>query len=308
MMDMKRVDLNLLVSLDTLLDELNVTRAAQRLHISQPALSAQLSRLRESFGDPLLLPAESGRGMVATARALALRAPLRALLHNLEGLLQPRAPFDPVTAEHVFRFAASDNASISLVLPLAERLRRDAGPGIRVSFRTLDQRRIGEQIEAGEIEFLLGSENALLPFMRSTRLLQEHWVMAQRKGHPRGTGVISLDEYCALQHVLVSPSGGGFSGRVDEALAATGAHRHIVISVQQFMVALSIVQVTDYVCALPSRLVERYRDTLDAIELPVDAGGFTLHLAWHSRNHVDPAHQWMRNLISLLFETRAAQM
>src|SRR3546814_9348538 len=130
-MNMYEIDLNLLSSLDILLDELNVTRAAARLNISQPALSAQLQRLRKMFGNPLLLPSETGRGMVATARALALQAELRELLKGVETLVRREPEFDPATGQHIFSVAASDNAVLSLGLPLIARVAAQAGPKVR---------------------------------------------------------------------------------------------------------------------------------------------------------------------------------
>lgn len=296
-MDLRRIDLNLLVSLDALLAELNVTRAAQRLHVSQPALSAQLARLRQVFNDPLLIPAETGRGMAATARALELRAPLHALLKEMENLLRSKPGFDPARDEHTFSIAASDNTTMALGVPIAEMLRREAGPGIRVAFRNHDLRRSSEQLESGEVDFLFVSDSSLLPSMKAVSLLSERFVMIQRKRHPRGTVPLTLESYCELQHVLVSPTGGSFHGFIDEHLEPLGMRRKVVLSIQQFILAPAIVQVTDYVCTLPSRLAARHRDKLDIFELPFETSGFTVFLGWHPRNHADPAHKWMRELI-----------
>jgi DNA-binding transcriptional LysR family regulator len=302
-MNLRAVDLNLLVSLDTLLEQRNVTRAAEMLHLSQPALSAQLGRLRTLFGDPLLVPAESGRGMVATERALDLQAPLRALLEDLGVLLEARAPFDPRTAQRVFQIASSDNATVVVGLAAIERLRREAGPGIRVAFRSADARTIAEQMERGQVDFLVGSERMVPETMKAVRLLDEDFVMAQRKGHPRGPAPVDLDTYCnGLEHVLVSTTGGAFEGFIDEQLERLqpGAplRRRVVLSVQHFMLAVAILAQSDYVCALPRRLVARYRETLDACELPFDAEGFSLFLAWHPRHQDSAPHRWMRDLIA----------
>jgi DNA-binding transcriptional LysR family regulator len=297
-MDLRSFDLNLLVSLDVLLRERSVTRAAHRLHLSQPALSAQLARLRALLGDPLLVPAVKGRGMVPTARALELTDPLHTLLADAGALLRDRADFDPGTAERRFAIAGSDNSMVAAGLPVMEALRREAGPGIRLAFRHADTTRIATQMELGEVDFLIGSEHALPPHLRAVRLVSEHFVMAQRKGHPRGCGAVDLETYCnRLEHLLVSTSGGSFEGVMDEYLLRLGLRRNVVLSIQQFMLAPAILRDTDYVAALPSRLVARHADTLDAFELPFATEDFTLHLAWHPRDHSDPAHVWMRQLI-----------
>ena len=135
MIDFKGADLNLLVSLDALIEEGNVTKAAARLNVSQPALSAQLARLRELFQDPLLVPSRTGRGMIPTARALKLRGPLHAALKDLETVIKRPPAFDPLTANRSFAIAASDNATVVLGIGLIERVRKLAGPGVRVSDR-----------------------------------------------------------------------------------------------------------------------------------------------------------------------------
>lgn len=296
--DLRAVDLNLLVSLDALLEERNVTRAAARLHLSQPALSAQLARLRTLFEDPLLLPATKGRGMVATAHALSLQRSLRALLTEAAALVSAKQHFDPATADRRFIIASNDNATLLAGLPLMAALRREAGPGVRVAFRYADAARIAQQMEEGQVDFLIGSERMVPPAMKAVRLFTERFVMAQRKRHPRGTAPLDLDTYCnALQHVLVSTSGGAFTGFMDEHLERLGRERQVVLSIQQFILAPAILEESDYVCTLPSRLVARYARTLDAFELPFKAEGFSLFLAWHPRNQADAGHAWMRERI-----------
>jgi DNA-binding transcriptional LysR family regulator len=123
--------------------------------------------------------------------------------------------------------------------------------------------------------------------------------MAQRKGHPRGKKPVDLDAYCSLSHVLVSNSGiGGFRGDIDEQLDKIGCSRHVVLSVHQFVLVPLILRMTDHVAALPSRLLERFRDELDTFELPFLARGYTVSMAWHQRSHTDKGHIWLRNQIN----------
>ncbi len=296
--DLRGVDLNLLVSLDALLDERNVTRAARRLHLSQSSVSAQLARLRDVFGDPLLMPAATGRGMTPTARALALAEPLHAALKDLETLVRQRPSFDPKCDERAFQIAASDNATVVLGLPLMQRLKAVAGPGVRVAFRIPDASRVAEQMERGEIDLLIGSERMVPATMKTRRLLTEKFVLAQRKGHPRGKKAVDLNAYCKLEHVLVSTSGGSFEGFMDEQLGSLLRKRNVVLSVQQFTLVPEILRTTDYVCTLPRHLAEQFSHVVDCFELPFKAEGFSLFVAWHPRNHSDPAALWLRDYVS----------
>ncbi|VVE45137.1 transcriptional regulator [Pandoraea morbifera] len=294
MVDFKGVDLNLLVTLDALLAQRNVTHAAQRLGLSQPAVSAQLARLRQVFGDPLLIPADSGRGMVASARALALVAPLRAALKDLELVVRARPGFDPLTDVRRFVIAASDNATSTIGISLLERLPLVAGDGVQVAFVHARQTDIAARLESGEVDVLIGSERMVPPTMRGRKLLDETFVMAQRKGHPRGKRKLTLAAYCTLRHVLVSTSGGSFFGFVDEQLQTMGRSRAVAVSVQTFTVVPELLYRSDYVCTMPARLATRCADRLDAFALPFDQPGFSLSAAWHPRNHHDPAVAWLR--------------
>jgi DNA-binding transcriptional LysR family regulator len=209
MIDLQGTDLNLLVSLDVLIEEANVTRAAARLNISQPALSAQLTRLRDLFRDPLLVPSTTGRGMIPTARALQLRGPLHVALKDLETVVKRPPAFDPLTAERVFAIAASDHLTAVLGTRLIERVHKVAAPGVRVSFRTPNPDLIAAQLERGQVDLLIANQRNVPSEMKSCTLYEDRHVMAQRKGHPRGTQPLDLDTYCGLSHVLVSHSGSG---------------------------------------------------------------------------------------------------
>jgi len=303
MIDLRGIDLNLLVSLDALLAESNVTRAAQRLHLTQPAVSTQLARLRQIFGDPLLIPAETGRGMTRSTRALELMEPLHLALKNLEAVVRHQPSFDPHTDHRSFVIAANDNATAVLGQRLMEQLPTLAGPGVRIAFVVADQPSMATRLERGEIDLLLGSERMVPASMKARKLFDEHFVVVQRKGHPRGTAPLDLDTYCALDHVLVSTSGGSFHGFMDEHLDALGRERRVVLSVQHFTLVPELLARTDYVSTLPARFAERYRARLDIFELPFEARGFTLFAAWPPRNQADPAHVWLRDTLAALAST-----
>ncbi|MFP3247234.1 MAG: LysR substrate-binding domain-containing protein, partial [Paraburkholderia sp.] len=141
-----------------------------------------------------------------------------------------------------------------------------------------------ERLERGEIDLLLGSERMVPASMKARKLHDERFVFAQRKGHPRGTAPLDLETYCALDHVLVSTSGGSFHGFMDEHLDALGRERRVALSVQHFTLVPELLANSDYVSTLPARFARRHLNQLDLFELPFEARGFTLFLAWHPRN------------------------
>lgn len=292
-MDMRGADLALLVSLDVLIDEANVTRAAARLHISQPALSAQLARLRALFGDALLVPSDSGRGMTPTARAVQMQPPLRAALAQLNGVLREPEQFVPATAVRTFHVAANDNVIVMLGLGLVGTLQASANRALKLAFRDTRHDTLLAQMERGELDLVLGAATSMPAALKTRPLLNDRFQVAQRKGHPRGRSAPDLDAYCAASHVLVS-SNGGLRGVVDEELARRGRQRDVVLSVPQCNLVPAVLSRTDYLCTLPSRFLQRYADTLDSFPLPFDSPAFNIVMAWHPRSDNDPGHRWLR--------------
>lgn len=294
MTNLRRLDLNLLVTLDALLSEHNVTRAAQRLNLSQPSVSVHLARLRDIFGDPLLLPGP--RGMRPTQRADALREPLRQALESLERAVSPARPFDPAAATQTWRVAATDYGESTIVLPALNGLRA-AAPGTRLAVLELVPLRIARQAEQGEIDLAFHTSEGAPPGMRRKLLFAERYVLVGRAGHPRLKRRRTLAQFCQLDHVIVSPDGGGFSGITDEVLSKAGLTRRVVLSVPHFLFVMSAVASSDLVAMLPARLV-RSVDALQVVEPPVDVPGFEMAMLWHERSHRDPAHQWLREHIA----------
>ncbi|SFS17108.1 DNA-binding transcriptional regulator, LysR family [Dyella sp. OK004] len=294
MNNLRRLDLNLLVTLDVLLSEHNVTRTAQRLNFSQPSVSVHLAKLRDIFGDPLLLPGP--RGMRPTARAEALREPLRLALDALENAVSPASPFDPAKASDIWRVAASDYGESTIVLPVLRGLRSVAS-GTRLAVLELAPRRIARQAEQGEIDLAFHTTEGAPPGMRRRALFTERYVLVGRVGHPRLKRRPTLAQFCKLDHVMVSPDGGGFHGVTDEALAKVGLTRRVVLSVPHFLFVRSVLATTDLVAMLPARLVRDVSE-LQVVEPPVDVPGYQMAMLWHERSHRDPAHQWLREYIA----------
>lgn len=297
--DIRSVDLNLLRTFDVLLEERNVTKAAQRLALTQPAVSGMLTRLRESFDDPLFVRTQ--RGIVPTLRALELAAPVKQILDDIDALLHPQA-FDPAHAELTLTIASTDYALQAVVLPFLEALRRKA-PGVRVAVVPVHDASLQIQFERGEIDVALVTPESALPDLHARRLFDERYVCVMRARHPdaRG-GTLSLDRFCALDHALVSYSGGSFRGVTDDALARLGRKRRVTVSVTSFLVLPRILMTSDLIAVVPQRLVAQSKG-LVTVEPPLDIPGFTKTVAWHERTHRSPAHRWVREQ---LFETFAA--
>ncbi|HCL3396500.1 TPA: LysR family transcriptional regulator [Pseudomonas aeruginosa] len=296
MRNLRSLDLNLLRALDALLDEGSVTRAAERLALTQPAVSGMLTRLRESFDDPLFV--RSQRGLVPTVRAQSLALPIKRVLGEIDGMLQP-PEFVPGTAEFTLSIAATDYAQRTILVPLLAALREEA-PGVRVSVRPVDGLRLEHQLASGELDMAIVTPDSIYPGLHARPLYDEQYVCVLRDDHPNADG-FDLDDFCALDHALVSLGNGSFEGVTDEALAGLGRKRHVVLSVPSFLMLLEILRGSDLIAVVPKRLIQT-SDGLRVLDPPVPIPGFQKVVAWHERTHHHPAHQWVRALLSTVCE------
>ncbi len=292
-MDLKQADLGLLLALDALLECESVTLAARRLGLSQPAMSAQLARLRRLFGDPLLVA--SGRRLVASARAEGLKTPLREALEGLDVLVREGRQFSPATTNAQFRLIGSDFVQAVLGPPLQARLAATA-PRSQLAFLPFAPREVWASLEAGSADTALATGLAL-PDAKRRRGLEEDFVAAQRPGHPRGQGPWSLETFCAAEHLLVSPEGGGFVGAADRVLARLGHRRRVACSLPNFLLAPPMIAASDLIGLLPRRLARLAGDRIEAYELPFPSPRFQIDLLWHPRLHGDPAQVWFRRQV-----------
>jgi DNA-binding transcriptional LysR family regulator len=291
--DIRHLDLNLLKALDALLDERSVTRAAERLSLTQPAVSGMLTRLRESFGDPLFVRAQ--RGIVPTLRAEQLAIPVKQLLSNIESILQPKS-FDPLTANMTVSLASTDYALRAIVVPFLGSLRMLA-PHIRVAVHPVDTQQLLGQLDRGVIDLALVTPEDTASGLHSALLFDERYVCVMRTGHPDAVGeTLALERFCALDHVLVSSSGGSFQGVTDQALARIGKSRRVTISVTSFLVLPEILRTSDLIAVVPRRLA-MHSAGLAILEPPVEIQGFSKTAAWHERTHHDPGQKWLRSLL-----------
>ena len=296
MRDIRNLDLNLLRTLDALLDERSVTLAAPRLGLTQPAVSGMLTRLRDSFSDPLFV--RTPHGILPTMRASQLAGPLKQVLGDVETLLQPAA-FDPATARFTLSIAATDYAQQAVVVPFLAALRIRA-PGIRIAIRPVDGDRVQQAFERGDLDLALATPESAAPDLHARRLFDETYVCALRADHPDAAkSVLSLDRFCALDHALVSYAGERFWGVTDDALAEIGRARHIALSVTSFLVLADVLRRTDLIAVAPKRLVAE-AEGLVMRAPPIPVPGFSKIAVWHERTHRDAGHRWAR---ALLFET-----
>jgi DNA-binding transcriptional LysR family regulator len=289
----KKLDFNLLVTLDALLAERSVSRAAQRLNLSQPALSAQLARLRDMLGDPLFVP--SHRGMTPTPLALGLQAPLAEALAQLRDVVTSARAFDPARDDFTVHVACSDYVQSALLLDFTLALRREA-PGLRIALRPADAARLEAQMEKGEVDLAVLTPEGIAESLRSRPLFEERYVFIARRGHPALRRPLDMTRFCELEHVMVSPRGGSFTTPVDEVLDAKGLRRRVVVSASTFHSVLDLVERSDLVALVPARMVEgRGRNVrVRVLAPPLPVPGFAIHMAWHDRNHRDAAQRWVR--------------
>jgi DNA-binding transcriptional LysR family regulator len=285
------LDIGLLRAFEALYAHRNVTRAAEQLGIGQPALSARLMRLRTLFDDTLFTPSSTGRGVVPTARADQLNPRVRDLITRLARLGEPET-FEPMTSERTFRLALYENPAVMLIPDLVRRL-QSTGPNIRVAVMAPDPERMSEGMEDGSIDMFVGSGRTSSLWLSRT-LFEEQFVVAQRAGHPRGQGPLTLDEYCTLDHVLISAEGGGFSGLVDDTLAMTNRHRRVTVSVQTYALAPLIVANSDCLCTLPRRFLAKYAAAIEVMEPPIALNAIGLTAFWHPPHQDDEGHAWLR--------------
>lgn len=303
-LDLRRVDLNLLVTLDVLLREPGVTQAARVLNLSQPAVSARLVKLRELFDDPLFV--QRGRNLVPTRRARELAPPLQRLLVELGGLLDPGSSFDPSTADRVFRIAGADTLHMAVTTHLVEVMLREA-PGCRLSLMTPSRDRFDRLLGDGEVDLLLAGPAYLPEAAARETLFEERFLCAARRGHPAFQGALDLDTYCDLKHVLVAPKDAGFFGYVDGELAVLDRARRVVVSVSSFLLVPEILERTDLVCTMPSRLARLWAGRLDVATPPLGLSGFTLQMGWNPMQEADQGLAWLRARLREICETVARE-
>jgi DNA-binding transcriptional LysR family regulator len=296
MKDIRRIDLNLLVALDALLEEKSVTRAADRLALTQPTVSAMLARLRKLFGDPLFV--RTARGILPTPRALELAPALKQWLAEARALVSG-ASFEPATAEFTATLSANDYIQSALIVPFIERLRREA-PNARLAVRFQPVAELMSMLANGELDLCITTTPEIQTQDLPSRVLyDERYICVVRSGHPlKSRTAVTLDQFCRYPHVVVSPTEGRFVGPTDEALARLGRKRRVVLSTPGFLVLPEILKTEDLIAVVPERVLRGRMNGLRTFAPPVTVPGFSVILLWHQRLQKDPVHQWLRELLA----------
>ncbi len=304
-MNIHRVDLNLLVCLDVLLRERNVTRAAAHLGISQPALSNSLRRLRSLFDDPLLV--RTSEGMTPTERAVQLQPVIRTILAAVEQALENRKEFDAAATNRVFRIMASDYAESTLIPALLRRLRKEA-PGITLDILTPSDVTFLD-VEQGKVDMVINRFDSMPQSFHQTTVWQDTYACLLSKNNPIRNN-FDLSTYLQGRHVWVSKTGMGAGvgmnpqdsqrlGWVDEALRRQGKKREITVFTRHYQAAALLAEQRDLIVTVPSKLAELQRRNPRVVikTPPFEIPPFELKMAWSPLLQHNPAHQWLRRLI-----------
>lgn len=294
------LNLNALVALDALLSERNVTRAAKRIGITQPAMSQSLARLRELFDDPLLV--RKGRTMVLTPRAEAMLLPLSDALLSVERALQLGMGFDAATSTRIFKVALTD-LGVTMVLPPVLKVIESHAPGIRVQVEPLSDVNLSDKLSSGEVDLVmavyLGSSGGL----RTETLLEEDYVCLIRRGHSLARRKrLRLEDYEAYGHVAYTPV--GFVPRpMAKTASSVSSGAGIRVSVPYLLALPDVIRRTELVATVPRSLLSAPIDLsgVVTVEAPAELPKVEHSQWWHPRFDLDPAHQWLRERVREAF-------
>lgn len=294
-MNIKNFDLNLLRVLDALLSERSVTRAAQRLNLSQPAVSNALARLRTQMGDNLLVRGTGG--LLPTPRAEALQNQIREILENIESTLTPDV-FDPLVLEKTFHLNMPNYIELLLLPQLFKEISQTA-PKVKLAIESQGPDVACERLLKGTLDIAFGYFAGIPDQLFRQHLLTERFVCLIGKQHPHIQGSLSMEQFLAEAHILVSPQGGKFVGVVDDMLAKQGLKRNVVLSIPHFTVAPNIVMNSNLIITMTERIAQEFTEhyAVQILPAPLPLPEFSVSQAWHARTQNEPAQRWLRELI-----------
>lgn len=290
---MTRPDLNLLFTLDVLLAEGSVARAARRLHLSPSAMSRALARLRDVTGDPLLVRA--GRGLAPSPRALELREQVSRLVQDAQAALRPAQLVRLDQVERHFTVRTREGFVENFGARLLARVAQEA-PGVRLNFLPKIDRN-SAPLRDGSVDLETGVVGQSVgPELRTQALFRDRFVGVVRSGHALADGVVTAERYAQAAHVAW-PDPGTDHSRLDAALRAQGMDRRVAVTVSGFATALALARASDVVATVPERHAGVLRDGMHSFELPVPLPSFTVSLLWHPRLDGDAVHRWLRGCV-----------
>lgn len=298
-MELRKIDLNLLVIFNQLLVERRVSTVADRLDLTQPAVSNALKRLRLLLQDELFL--RTSRGMEPTPYALQLAEPVAYALGTLHSALNQRTNFDPLASTRTFTLAVTDIGEIYF-MPILMNALAEQAPNIRISTVRNTASSLKEDMEAGSVDLAIGLLPSLQAGFFQRRLFRQRYVCMYRKEHPLAKKPITLEDFCEAEHVCVIAANTGH-GEVDVLLERAGITRRMRLVVPHFIAVGHILQTTDLIATVPERFAARCEGPFNLTSSPHPAKlpDIAINLFWHAKYHRDPANRWLRQLVFDLF-------
>ena len=298
-MELTDIDLNQLVLFQQLMVERRVSKVAENLGLTQPAVSNTLARLRRQFGDDLFV--RTPKGMVPTPLAEQMAGPIGDALALLHNGLNPPSRFDPASVQRSITIGMTDIGEIVFLPDLLAHLRQVA-PGVALTTVRTTASTLREDMEAGQVDLAIGPLPQLKGGFFQRRLFRQRYVCLFRQGHPLDRGQMSLADFQAAEHLIIVSAGTGH-GKVDDLIRRAGIERRMRLTVPHFVSVGHILQRSDMVATVTERLAQRLAAPfgLHYLPHPIDLPDVAINLFWHAKVHRSPAHQWLRGLLFDLF-------
>jgi DNA-binding transcriptional LysR family regulator len=296
-MKLRDVDLNLLLAFDALMRERHVTRAAERLDISQSSMSVSLAKLRDLLGDEILVRA--GGSLAPTELALAMWPRVQEAILAVERAFEPAARFDPATATDKFRLIVIDYIDFML-MPAVMRAIRLQAPGVRIEMLQPNPHHFGEMLAAGELDLAISYFPQPPEYLKTRRLFSDRFVGICAAGHPVLQEQLDVARFCDLPHVTIEPDSAQiYNVQIDAALEPHGRKRNVRMVKPNFLALPFVLATSDLVSCIPARLARRMTGMAQValFDLPVDLPSFDVRMLWHPRTANSPAHEWLRGVV-----------
>lgn len=299
-MNIGSLDLNLLVAFDAIEQERNITVAANRIGISQPAMSNALARLRRTFNDPLFV--RTGRGMEPTPFAKKLSRPIRRSCSLINDALRTAGNFEAATSRRKFVFYMSDigeKVNLPIIMPHLQKM----APNITIKVSRIPQRDAQDAMMAGDVDIALGLFPSLAGGFYEQKLYRDTFVCIVRADHPKIGDTLTRKQFVEMSHGVVSFAGTGHDAAVEKTLARQRIKRHIGLVVQHFATLPMTISRTDLIATIPLKAAQSFSNLtqIKMLKPPINIPGFEIKQHWHERYHYDPANRWMRQQIAALF-------
>jgi len=292
-LNLRAIDLNLLTIFDAIMLEGKLSKAALRLHMSQPAVSQALSRLRQTVGDELFIRTHSG--MKPTARAAALAGPIRSILSQIQDAFDPQQSFDPTHSNHTFKVNFGAYGELSVLPPLLSRIHQQQ---TAINIQSINSDNSIAQLRSGDLDFCFIPYNLRDENFEVRKVGLTEFVMIARRHHPRLKGIFSLEDYAREQHVLVR-SNERYKGFFNQELLEIRKSRRIMTEVHNLASIPQVISQTDAVAAMPRALAESFQQqhAIEIYPFPMSVPSTSFYLTWHKSMNADKGHQWLRELI-----------